>query len=73
MLILPPCQRLHTDAATESQGHRIHRGQPPLQLVAIVAGLRLEDSQHIVVTMGPGLAPGLGSEQHHGVQPMAVG
>jgi hypothetical protein len=72
MLILLACQRLHTDAATESQGNWIYRDQTTLQLVAIVAGLGLEDSQHIDVTVRPSLAPGLGSEQHHGVQPMAI-
>jgi len=73
MLILLACQRLHTYAATESQGNWIYRDQTTLQLVAIVAGLGLEDSRHVDVTIGPGLAPSLGSEQHHSVQPMAVG
>jgi hypothetical protein len=56
MLILLACQRLHTHAATESQGNRIHRGQTPLQLVAIVAGLRLEYCQHVDVAFRLGLA-----------------
>jgi len=73
MCILLACQWLHTHTATEPQSDRIHRGQPPLQLVVIVAELRLEYYQDVDVTVGPSLAPGLGSEQHHGVQPMAVG
>ena len=40
--------------------------------IAFDARLRLEDCQNIDVTVRSGLAPGLGSEQHHGVQPTAV-
>jgi len=63
MLILLACQRLHTHAATESQGNRIHRGQSPLQLVAIVTGLRLEHRQHVDITVRPSLGQGLGSSR----------
>ena len=72
MLILLACQWLHTHAATESQGNRMHGGQTPLQFVAIVAGLHFKHRQYVDVTVRPSLAPGLGSEQHHGVQPIAV-
>jgi hypothetical protein len=53
MLILLACQWLHTHAATEPQGNRIHGGQTPLQFVAIVAGLHFKHRQYVDVTVRP--------------------
>jgi hypothetical protein len=41
--------------------------------IAFDARLRLEYCQDVDVTVRPGLSSGLGSEEYHGVQPMAVG
>ena len=72
-LIVTTSNRLYADPPTHTQGHRIDRREAAIEFEAVIGHRAAEDDEEVDVAFSTGVAPRLGSEENHGVEPVAVG